>query len=161
MFGDLFWSVATSNLLLGADLLLLLAAAVVGYFPLAGYIPGVAPYVKAARLVVVLVALLMAFLVGFRAADEREEAKSLRATLAARDLDLENSRKARADEAARADAIAEGARAQYEADVDYIGQLEADDRCKFDPFGRMRNGAARGSSAAASGSAARSAAGAR
>ncbi|MHC2251472.1 outer membrane murein-binding lipoprotein Lpp [Bradyrhizobium embrapense] len=160
VLGDLFWSLATSNILLGADLLLLLAAAVVGYFPLVGYIPAVAPYVKAARLVVALVALLMAFLIGFRAADEREEAKSLRSTIAAQRADLENSRKARADEAARADAIAEGARAQYEADIEYIGRLEADDRCKFDPFGRVRDRAARGSSAA-SGSAARSAAGAR
>ncbi|WP_152977588.1 hypothetical protein [Bradyrhizobium pachyrhizi] len=139
---------------------MLIAAAAVGYFPFAQYIPAVAPYVKAARLVAVIVLLLMAFLIGFRVADEREEAKNLRATIATQRADLENSRKARADEAARADAIAEGAQAQYAADVEYIGQLKADDRCKFDPFGRLRDGAARGSPAA-TGSSARSAAGAR
>ncbi|UGA46675.1 hypothetical protein HU230_0011785 [Bradyrhizobium quebecense] len=160
MFGDLFWDVATSYFALGLDGLVFIVAFVIGHFPLLRYSAQLAPYVAVARLVSVLVAALLFFMIGFRVSDEREEAKSLRATIAAQQADLENSRKSRADEAARADAIAEGARAQYEADVDYIGQLEADDRCKFDPFGRVRDGAARGSTAA-SGSAARSAAGTR
>lgn len=160
MLGDLFWNVATSLPMLGLDALLLLAAFVIGHFPLVSYLPGIGPYVPAARLVSVLLAALMFFLIGFRVSDEREEAKSLRATVEAQRADLENSRKSRADEAARADEIADGAKAQHDADVEYIRQLEGSDACKFDPFDGVRDGAARGSSAPA-GSGAPAPAGAR
>ncbi|MHC2462136.1 hypothetical protein [Bradyrhizobium embrapense] len=148
MLGDLFWDVATSYFALGFDGLVFIVAFVIGHLPLLRFSAQLAPYVNVARLVAVLVAALLFFLIGFRVSDEREEAKSLRATLAARDLDLENSRKARADDAARASAIAEGAQAQHESDVEYIRQLESSDACKFDPFGGVRDGAARGAAAA-------------
>ncbi|MBR1206627.1 MULTISPECIES: hypothetical protein [unclassified Bradyrhizobium] len=160
MLGDLFWNVATSYFALGLDGLVFVVAFVIGHFPLLRYSAQLAPYVNVARLVSVLVAALLFFMIGFRVSDEREEAKSLRATLAARDLDLENSRKSLDYETARAGAIAEGAQAQHEADVEYIRQLEGNDACKFDPFGGVRDGSARGSSAAA-GSGAGSPAGAR
>jgi len=148
LIGDLFWGVATSYFALGLDGLVLAVAFAVGHLPLPWSAAQLAPYVAAARMVAVLVAALLFFMIGFRVSDEREEAKNLRATIAAQRADLENSRKARADDAARASAIAEGAQAQHESDVEYIRQLETDDRCKFDPFGGVRH-LPRGSSAAA------------
>jgi hypothetical protein len=156
MMGDFFWDVATSFPALGLNGLLLLVAGVVGWFPLLKYLPGIGSYVPAARLVAVLVALLICFLVGFRVADEREEAKNLRATLAAREADLENSRKARADDALRSAAIERGADARSKSDAEYISTLEASSACPFDPgdTGGGRPGGLRSFSAA--GGAARS-----
>ncbi|WP_431014545.1 hypothetical protein [Bradyrhizobium pachyrhizi] len=160
MLGDLFWDVATSYFALGLDGLVFIVAFVIGHFPLLRYSAQLAPYVNVARLVSVLVAALLFFMIGFRVSDEREEAKSLRSTIAAQQTDLENSRKASADEALRATAIERGADARHEADVDYIAQLEGKPVCEFDPFDGVRDGPARGSPAAA-GSVSRPAAGAR
>lgn len=129
MMGD----VATSFLALGLNGALLLVAGVVGWFPLLRYLPGIGSYVPAARLVAALVALLICFLVGFRVADEREEAKNLRATVTALEADLENSRKARADDALRSAAIERGADARSKSDAEYISTLEASSACPFDP----------------------------
>jgi hypothetical protein len=133
MMGDFFWNVATSFPALGLNGLLLLAAGVVGWLPLLKYLPGIGAYAPAARLIAVLVALVMCFLIGFHVADEREEAKNLRATLAAREADLENSRKARADDALRSAAIERGADARSKSDAAYIAKLEASSICPFDP----------------------------
>ena len=65
------WDVATSNpvlMLLGA---VVLAALVVGHFPIIGRIPAIAPYVVLSRFVSVLAAALLMFLIGFRVADNR------------------------------------------------------------------------------------------
>lgn len=129
MMGDFFWDVATSFPALGIDGLLLLAAAVVGWFPLLKYLPGIGAYVPAARLVAALVALLMFFLIGFRVADEREAAKLLRAQIAVQRADLENSRKSALDEAKRAGDIEAMADDQRKRDHDYIISLEAKPGC--------------------------------
>lgn len=138
--GDIFWNVATSYFALGIDGLLLLAAAVVGFFPLVKYLPGIGSYVPAARLVAVLVAGLMCFLVGFRVADGRDEAKNLRINLEAKTADLQNTSKSLADETARADKIETAAKGQHDADAEYIGKLEASKSCEFDPFRRAAVG---------------------
>lgn len=161
MLTGLFWDIATSTPALGFDGLILLVALVVGWFPLLKYLPGIGAYVPVVRLVAALIALLLCFLVGFRVADEREEAKNLRATIEAQRADLDNSRKSRADEAARAAAIEGEANAQHEQDAEYIRRLEANDACKFDPFrapGGVQHGPGR---AAAAGSPPRAAAAAR
>ena len=141
MMDDFFWNVATSFPALGFNGLTLLAALVVGWFPMLKYVPAIGAHVTAARLVALLVAALLFFLIGFRVADEREEAKILRATIWTKQADLDNSEKSRADEAARAAAIEREAYAQRETDAEYIRRLEADDACRFDPFGRVRDGA--------------------
>jgi hypothetical protein len=148
MMGDFFWNVATSFPSLGLVAGILLAALVVGWFPLLKYLPAIGAYVPAARLVAVLVAALLFFLIGFRIADEREEAKLLRLAVRTKQADLDNSEKSRADEAARAAAIERDAYAQHETDADYIRRLEASDACRFDPFDGMRNGAGAGSGSA-------------
>lgn len=101
MMGDFFWDIATSSPVLGAVAAILGAALVVGYFPLLKWFPVVGQYVPAARLAVILSAALLCFLVGFRVSDEREEAKSLRLQLAAKqvDIDAANDAAAEADEA--------------------------------------------------------------
>lgn len=103
---DLFWTVATSYAVLSALAALLLAGLVVGFAPLLRWLPGLAPYVLLARLVAFLTLAALAFLVGFRVADERAEVKQLKADLAFSRLQLD-AQKAAADTAARLRAEAE------------------------------------------------------
>lgn len=131
--GDLFWNVATSASLLGVDGLLLLAAGVVGWAPLLSMAPLVAPYVKAARLVAVLVALVMAFLLGARVMDEREAAKNLRVRLATVQHDLEATQRAHADDLEQSTRIEGNANAQHALDQAYIASLQTGTGCGFDP----------------------------
>ena len=132
---DLFWAIATSPFALGADALLLAAAVVVGWLPFGRYMPIIAPYVKAARLVAVLLALLIAFLFDYRAADERAEMAALRATIAAQRADLNAAERARDDANKRATLIEKDANAQRKADDDYIASLPpAAAGCGFEPF---------------------------
>lgn len=142
MLGDAFWNLATSVPVLGIDGLLLLAAAVIGWFPLLKYAPVIGPYVPTARLVAVLVALVMAFLLGARVMDEREEAKGLRIEVAMKQQDLEAAQHANADALARANEIEGKADAQHAMDQDYIAHLQANPACTFDPgpvpAGRVR-----------------------
>jgi predicted PurR-regulated permease PerM len=123
MIGDLFWNVATSAPALGFIGLVLLASLAVGFFPLVRFLPVVGPYVPAARLVALLAAALICFLVGFRVADEREQLQNLRATVAIQSADLENARKSAADEFQRASEIEATANAQHETDAQYIRSL--------------------------------------
>ena len=50
MMASLFWTIATSYTALIIDGIILLVFLVVGYFPLARYLPVVGPYVEAAKL---------------------------------------------------------------------------------------------------------------
>jgi hypothetical protein len=153
---DLFWNVATSTLALELDGFVWVAALVVGFFPLLKYVPAIGPYVPAARLVSVLVALLMCFLLGARIADERENIKNLRATVAAQKADLETARRSAADANQRASEIEAVTNALRQSDVEYIASLKPAPGCGFDPFpGGLRVGPAIG------GSGPRSSAGAR
>jgi hypothetical protein len=124
MMGDFFWDVATSYVVLSAIGLILAAALIVGYFPLLKWFPVIGQYVPVARLVVILSAALLCFLVGFRASDERAEAKSLRLQLEAKqtDIDAANDAAKKAD-AARAE-LAEQAKADQERIADYAEQLK-------------------------------------
>ncbi len=88
MISDWLWDIATSHLVLSLITLVFLAALVVGYFPLLKWFPLIGQYVPAARLVVLLAAALLCFLIGFRVSDGRAEAKSLRLKLAATSIDL-------------------------------------------------------------------------
>lgn len=106
---DLFWSVATSYAVLSIIGTALVAALIVGHFPLIGRIPVVGSYVVASRLAAYLLLALLAFLIGFRVADERAEVKQLKADLAFKQMELDNE-KATAATSARL-------RAKAEADV--------------------------------------------
>ena len=58
---DIFWTIATSYTALCFDAVLLLAALVVGYFPLVKYLPVIGPYVPVARLIAILAFGLVVF----------------------------------------------------------------------------------------------------
>lgn len=124
MLGDLFWNIATSMPVLGSIGLVLGAALVVGYFPLLKWIPTIGQYVPVARLVVLLAAALLCFLIGFRVSDEREEAKSLKLKLAAASIDLTAAHDAadKAD-AARKESAAKATAAEKRI-ADYADELK-------------------------------------
>jgi putative DNA primase/helicase len=75
---DIFWNIAASYTALCFNAVVLLAALVVGYFPLLKYFPVIGPYVPVARLVAILVMMLMALLVRFRMSGERKTMTNLR-----------------------------------------------------------------------------------
>ena len=79
MIADAFWWVAYSYVSLSIIGLILLAALVVGYFPLLKYFPVIGPYVLVGKLVSFIAVALLCFLVGARTADERQEIKHLQA----------------------------------------------------------------------------------
>lgn len=135
---DLFFDIATSAPALGLDVLVLLAALVVGWFPFGDKLPIIGPYVKASRLVAVLVALVLVFFLGFRVCDERDELRKLRATLLIKNRDVEAADKSAADAKARVSLIEKWSDAQRKADAEYIATLEAGAKrgevgCPFDP----------------------------
>jgi hypothetical protein len=123
MMSDIFWKVTTSALALGIDGLILLVAVGVGFLPRARFLPVVGPYVPAAKLVAVLAVALICFKLGFRIANEQEEASRLRATIAAQRADLDNAAKSAADATQRASEIEASAHAQHETDAQYIRSL--------------------------------------
>lgn len=100
MLSDLIWDIATSNLVLAIIALALLAAFAIAHLPFGKWIPAIAPYVVAATLAAHVLFGLLAFLVGFRISDDREEAKRLRDKLAWSDNQLKQQT-ASAEEAAR------------------------------------------------------------
>jgi hypothetical protein len=83
--GDLLWQIATSNgmLLLIAGLIVI--AMLVGHFPVLSKLSALQRYVIPAKLAVYVFLFLVAFLLGFRMADRRAEAKALRAEIAQKD----------------------------------------------------------------------------
>ena len=148
MMSEIFWNVTTSALALGVDGLILAAALVVGFLPFARFLPVVGPYVPAAKLVAVLAAALICFKLGFRIASEREEANSLRATIAAQRADLDNAAKSAANANQRAISIEKEADAQRKADDETISTLKLAAGCGFEPFpGRVRDNAGAGAGA--------------
>lgn len=125
MIADLFWDIATSTIVLGGIGVVLGAALIVGYFPLLKWFPVLGAYVPVARLVVILSAALLCFLIGFRVSDDRAEAKSLRLQLQAKEMDVEaaNDAAKKADEA-RAE-LAEQAKQDQERIADYAEKLKS------------------------------------
>ncbi|HMN11776.1 MAG TPA: hypothetical protein PKD55_05565 [Bellilinea sp.] len=93
-----FWDVATSSIVLSMIALLLIAALVVGYFPLLKWFPVLGQYVPVARLASILVAALLSFLFGYKVADDRAATAALRNELAVARIDLAAAHKA-ADQA--------------------------------------------------------------
>lgn len=123
--GDLFWDIATSSPVLWFVAAVLGAALIVGYFPLLKWLPMIGQYVPVARLVVILTAALLCFLIGFRVADERAETAALRNKVAAQAIDLEAADEA-AKESDKAKAeLAEQAKADQERIADYAEQLKS------------------------------------
>ncbi|WP_315751405.1 MULTISPECIES: hypothetical protein [unclassified Bradyrhizobium] len=83
--GDLLWQIATSDGMLLLIVGLIVIAILVGHFPVISKLSVLQQYVIPAKLAVYLFLVLFAFLIGFRTADRRAEAKALRAELAQKD----------------------------------------------------------------------------
>ncbi|CCD94697.1 conserved hypothetical protein [Bradyrhizobium sp. ORS 375] len=85
---DFLWAAATSEIALSALGVLIAVAGVVGYLPIVSALLG--GYAKAAKLVFIVGLAALVFLLGFRTADNRAEAKTLRDQIAARDSVIAN-----------------------------------------------------------------------
>lgn len=85
---DFLWATATSEIALSALGLLIVVAAVVGYLPVVSTLLG--GYAKTAKLVFIVALATLVFLLGFRTADRRAEAKALRDQIAQRDEVIAN-----------------------------------------------------------------------
>jgi len=97
----LFWNVATSDIALGILGAIAAVSFLVAHVPFVGrLIPAVEPYVVAARLVSIVTAASLFFLIGFRVSDERATLAQLKGELAWKDNELEQQ-KATAEDAER------------------------------------------------------------
>jgi hypothetical protein len=132
MITDWFWYVATSTLSLELAALLFIASFIIGHVPLSKYLPVIGPYVPVARLVSVLLALSMCFLLGFRVSNERDVAKNLRAELAAKQADLDIAAKSADEATQRATEIEKASHDQHQEDVAYIESLQNVPACLLD-----------------------------
>jgi hypothetical protein len=130
---SVFWDVATSSLALGGDGVVILIVSAIGWLPLVRWLPVIGPYVPTARLVAVLVALVLAFMLGHRAADERATVQNLRTALATKQADIEIAGKSAADASMRANRIEAQAKERHDDNAAYIGKLESNPACRFDP----------------------------
>jgi hypothetical protein len=132
---DLIWSLATSYLALGIIGIVLLAALVVGYFPLAKYLPVIGPYVEAAKLIAFLLFGLLCSLIATRLTDERAEVKRLKTDLAFTQLQL-STQKQTAEQAQKLRELAEQQAAEANQKVtDYEDRLAKSPSgcgCSFD-----------------------------
>ena len=132
---DLIWSLATSYLVLSIIGIILLAALVVGYFPLAKYLPVIGPYVEAAKLIAFLLFGVLMFLIATRLSDERAEVKRLKTDLAFTQLQL-NTQKRTAEQAQKLREQAEQQAAEANQKVtDYEDRLAKSPSgcgCSFD-----------------------------
>lgn len=81
MLVDLFWSVATSNLVLAIVGVVALAAIIVSHMPLIRWIPTIDHWMKLATAVGYVALFLLGLLIGHRLSDERAETKRLRGEL--------------------------------------------------------------------------------
>lgn len=143
---DIFWTIATSYTALCFDAVVLLAALVVGFFPLLKYFPVIGPYVPEARFVALVMIALMAFLIGFRIADERDAMKNLKAEVEAKTVDLDATIDAEKEASAARAELAAQAVADQERITGYEAALKSrkvcDDTLSDDDRRWMRHGPA-------------------
>ncbi|WP_454626983.1 hypothetical protein [Bradyrhizobium cenepequi] len=144
---DLFWNAVSStlsNMVLGGIGTLLAVSLFVGYFPLLKWFPVIGQYVQVARLASIVLAALFCFLIGYRASSERCEARTLKAQLLAKQMDLEAAQEATARADKQRSELAEEARQDRERIKAYAEQLKArpNGACILTPddfSGRVRN----------------------
>lgn len=135
MMASLFWTIATSYTALIIDSVVLLVALVVGYFPLARYLPIVGPYVETAKLLFAVMLFVTGVVIGHRIADESAELARVKTDLAFSKLQLD-AQKQSAETAAklRADAETQAQTANQKVKdyEDRLSKLPAKCGCDFD-----------------------------
>ena len=91
--GDLLWQIAASDVVILTLAALVFVCMIVGHFPIISKISFIAPYASAAAALVYVFLSAQAFLVGYRFADGRAEAKVLREAISVRDGVIAGQRK--------------------------------------------------------------------
>jgi hypothetical protein len=119
---DLFWSVATSYLVLSIIGIVAVAALIVGHVPFGKYAPVIGPYVVLAQFVAYPTLMLLAFLVGVRITDERAALKQVKQDLAFSQLQLD----AQKQSAEIADKLRQQAQQQAEQADQKVTEYEAE-----------------------------------
>lgn len=99
---SIFWTVATSYIVLGAVGVILVAALIVGYFPLLKWFPVIGEYVPVGKLVSLLAMGLLCGLLAVRMTSERYDARQAAARAATLENRLDTLNKANAAEAEQA-----------------------------------------------------------
>ncbi|ABE63157.1 hypothetical protein Nham_2365 [Nitrobacter hamburgensis X14] len=131
----LFWSIATSDIALWIDAVILAAALIVGYAPLLKWFPVIGPYVRVAKLVAFLVFGILSAAVSHRLTDESAELARVKIDLAFSQLQLDTQKQA-AETAAKLRAEAEAKAEQANQKVtDYeerLAKQPADHGCNLD-----------------------------
>ncbi len=134
MITDLFWSFATSDIVLGLICVVTLAAGIISILPLRLVPATIAPYVLLAKIGFIVALFLLGLIIGHRLADERAETARLKIDLSFKEFQLENQ-KAAAEDAARLRQKAEAHAADLSKKVfDYEAQLpnKPSDACDLD-----------------------------
>jgi len=132
---SLFWTIATSDLALWIDAVVLVTVMIVGFVPLIKWLPVIGPYVPLARLVAFIVVAAMSLCIGHRLADESAELARVKIDLAFSQLQIETQLQT-AETAARlrAEAEADAATANQKV-TDYeerLSKLPATCGCNLD-----------------------------
>ncbi|UEM09230.1 hypothetical protein J4G43_031370 [Bradyrhizobium barranii subsp. barranii] len=83
--GDLLWQIAASDVVIITLAALVFVCMIVGHFPIISKLSFIAPYASVAAALVYVFLSAQAFLVGYRFADGRVEAKVLREAISVRD----------------------------------------------------------------------------
>ena len=131
----IFWSVATSSVVLALLGLVVAASLAVGFAPLVRFIPGLAPYVMVARLISLISISVLSFLLGVRGADQRSALRQAQLDLAFAQIQLD-AQKHTAETAERLRMVAETKAAQANQKVteyeERLAQQPASDGCNLD-----------------------------
>ncbi|NUU41367.1 hypothetical protein [Tardiphaga robiniae] len=142
MLVDLFWTVATSNLVLAIVGIVALACIVVSHVPLIRWIPTIDHWMKLATAIGYVALFLLGLLIGHRLSDERAETKRLKGELEWSRNQLEQQ-EAQAQDAERLKEEAETRAAAIKGELDdyrksFTGR--PDGKCTFtdDDLQRLR-----------------------
>lgn len=115
---DIFWNTATSYPVLALLGVVALVTFIIGHLPLIERLmPPLAPYIRAAALTSIIATAALLFLVGFRVADQREEAARLQRELNFSNMMLE-SMEATAKDAQRLREAADAERKETKGQLD-------------------------------------------
>ena len=140
---SLFWTIATSDLVLWIDAAILIAAGIVGWAPLLRWFPLIGAYVPLARAVFVVVLFVFGVCIGHRLADESVELARVKTDLAFSRLQLDVQKQS-SETAAR---LREEAETSAATAIDKVRDYEAvlakqphDDNCTLtdDDLRRLR-----------------------
>jgi len=140
---SLFWTIATSDLVLWIDAAILIAAGIIGWAPLLRWFPLIGDYVPLARAVFVGVLFVFGVCIGHRLADESAELTRVKTDLAFSQLQLDAQKQSSETAAKLRDEAEASAATANEKVRDYeavLAKQPHDDNCTLtdDDLRRLR-----------------------